>query len=188
VAQIALKFSVSVSRRGGLGKGRSFQSIFGPNLSPGSISSNRALTIYLLPALLAPWMSMICRSTPRTMTNQPRAMPKIESACQGTGVGIGRHCHMTNARTLQELSEELPPPFARIHRSHIVNLRFAQQLRRAGMTGYKLRLATGEVLPVGRLFLNTVLHLSAYLTYENVRMFALARVGFSLVTLGLTRI
>ena len=68
---------------------------------------------------------------------------------------------LLHKKTLQELSEELPPPFARVHRSHIVNLRFGQQLRRASTTGYKLTLATGEVLPVGRRFLNTVLHLSA---------------------------
>jgi len=67
---------------------------------------------------------------------------------------------LLHKKTLQQLSEELPPPFVRIHRSHIVNLRFVQQLRRTATAGYELSLTTGEPLPVGRQFLADVRHLS----------------------------
>ena len=38
------------------------------------------------------------------MTDQPSATLQVASACQSTGVGIGRHCHMTTANTTLAIS------------------------------------------------------------------------------------
>lgn len=57
---------------------------------------------------------------------------------------------LLHRKSLQLLSEELPPPFLRIHRSHIVNLEFAAGLDRSDTGTWQLRLENGSVLAVGR--------------------------------------
>ena len=61
--------------------------------------------------------------------------------------GGGRFLHR---KSLQQLGGELPPPFVRVHRSHIVNLDRVRGLDRTEGGAWQLRLEDGASLPVGR--------------------------------------
>ncbi len=51
---------------------------------------------------------------------------------------------------LNQLERILPPPFLRIHRSFLVNTRFARHYQHLGMARYQLGLKDGTLLPVSR--------------------------------------
>ena len=53
-------------------------------------------------------------------------------------------------KTLERLEAVLPDGFMRVHRSHIVNLKFARRLEVEGGGRYGLRLDDGQSVPVGR--------------------------------------
>ncbi len=53
-------------------------------------------------------------------------------------------------KTLNKLMMILPPSFARIHKSYIVNMTEAVKIRALGGSKYDLELSNGELLPVGR--------------------------------------
>jgi DNA-binding LytR/AlgR family response regulator len=59
-------------------------------------------------------------------------------------------------KTLQKLMRSLPAGFVRIHRSHIVNLAFAQSLTAHAGSRYELGLTDGRPLPVGRKWIASV--------------------------------
>lgn len=60
-----------------------------------------------------------------------------------------RHLHK---KTLTALERLLPPQFKRVHRSHIVNLRFARELGADGDGRRALTLANGSRVPVSRAY------------------------------------
>jgi two-component system response regulator LytT len=105
----------------------------------------------------------------RASAVQPNERLRYLAALQGTGTAVvaldrivaihgaddyseievadGRR--LLHRKSLRLLAGELPPPFVRIHRSHIVNLDFASGLERiAGR--WHVRLRTGGSLAVGR--------------------------------------
>jgi DNA-binding LytR/AlgR family response regulator len=57
---------------------------------------------------------------------------------------------LLHRKSLQVLALELPPPFVRVHRSHIVNLDFATGLERVAGGSWQVLLKTGGSLAVGR--------------------------------------
>jgi two-component system response regulator LytT len=57
---------------------------------------------------------------------------------------------LLHRKSLQTLAAELPKPFFRAHRSHIVNLTYARELERSETGGWSLKLANGTALAVGR--------------------------------------
>ncbi|HET6724678.1 MAG TPA: LytTR family DNA-binding domain-containing protein [Gammaproteobacteria bacterium] len=59
-------------------------------------------------------------------------------------------------KTLEKLVRSLSGNFLRIHRSHIVNLAFARSLTAQAGSRYRLTLADGSVLPVGRKWIASV--------------------------------
>lgn len=60
-----------------------------------------------------------------------------------------RHLHKKTLTTLERL---LPPSFKRVHRSHIVNLRFARELGTDESGRRSLTLANGSRVPVSRVY------------------------------------
>ena len=58
--------------------------------------------------------------------------------------------------SLNELEAELPPAFLRVHRSHIVNTAFVESLQREPSGVGRLRMTTGEFVPVSRRIMPTV--------------------------------
>jgi hypothetical protein len=52
--------------------------------------------------------------------------------------------------SLNELEGELPPAFIRVHRSHIVNTAFVESLQREPSGVGRLRITTGQFVPVSR--------------------------------------
>lgn len=74
--------------------------------------------------------------------------------CSGAGdyvelnfAGGGKRLH---GGSLNDLEAELPPAFIRVHRSHIVNTAFVESLERDPSGVGRLRIATGEWVPVSR--------------------------------------
>jgi DNA-binding LytR/AlgR family response regulator len=61
----------------------------------------------------------------------------------------GRHLHK---KTLSQLESLLPPEFARVHRSHIVNLRHAKGLASESGARRVVILSNGTAVPVGRAY------------------------------------
>lgn len=57
---------------------------------------------------------------------------------------------LLHRKSLHLLSNELPAPFLRVHRSHIVNLDYAAGLERSETGTWQLRLKNGRLLGVGR--------------------------------------
>ena len=72
------------------------------------------------------------------------------------GANIYAEIHLLNGRkelsdkNLEALYQILPPAFARIHKSYIVNMRQAAQLLVRPGSRYELQLRDGRCLPVGR--------------------------------------
>jgi two-component system, LytTR family, response regulator LytT len=105
----------------------------------------------------------------RASTVQPNGRLRYLAALQGAGTAVvaldrivaihgaddyseievadGRR--LLNRKSLSVLARELPGPFVRIHRSHIVNLDFASGLERVA-GGWHLLLQDGASLAVGR--------------------------------------
>ena len=74
--------------------------------------------------------------------------------CNGAGDYVelnfsdgGKRLH---SGSLSELETELPPAFIRVHRSHIVNTAFVASLQREPSGVGRLRITTGESVPVSR--------------------------------------
>ncbi|QIL19383.1 LytTR family DNA-binding domain-containing protein [Thermomonas sp. HDW16] len=74
--------------------------------------------------------------------------------CNGAGDYVelnfadgGKRLH---SGSLNELEAELPPAFIRVHRSHIVNTAFVESLQRDPSGVGRLRITTGESVPVSR--------------------------------------
>ena len=80
--------------------------------------------------------------------------------CNGAGDYVelnfadgGKRLH---SGSLSELEAELPPAFLRVHRSHIVNTAFVESLQRDPSGVGRLRITTGQVVPVSRRIMPTV--------------------------------
>jgi DNA-binding LytR/AlgR family response regulator len=60
-----------------------------------------------------------------------------------------KHLHK---KTLAQLEQMLPTSFMRVHRSHIVNLRYVKELSNAGSGRREVVLSNGSTVPVGRVY------------------------------------
>jgi DNA-binding LytR/AlgR family response regulator len=74
----------------------------------------------------------------------------IHGADDYSEVAVASGQRFLHRKSLQLLSRELPPPFLRVHRSHIVNLDYAAGLVRSDTGTWHLRLNNGATLAVGR--------------------------------------
>ena len=63
---------------------------------------------------------------------------------------------LLHRKSLHSLASELPEPFLRVHRSHIVNLTFARELERTDTGTWQLHLKNGGAIKVSRRMLETV--------------------------------
>jgi DNA-binding LytR/AlgR family response regulator len=111
----------------------------------------------------------------RAAAREPRARMRYLAALRGNGtavialdqiiaihgaddyseVEVVNGQRLLHRKSLQELAGELPAPFVRVHRSHILNLDFAAGLER--ITGrWHVVLKSGGVLAVGRQALETL--------------------------------
>lgn len=73
----------------------------------------------------------------------------IHGADDYSEVEVADGRRLLHRKSLQALADELPAPFVRVHRSHILNLDFAAGLER-GAGRWQVVLKTGAVLAVGR--------------------------------------
>lgn len=64
-----------------------------------------------------------------------------------------------HSKSIERLLSVLPQNFAPVHRSYIVNMNYAKQLRINAGSRYELELTGGELIPVGRTRYKAVLHL-----------------------------
>jgi two-component system, LytTR family, response regulator LytT len=63
---------------------------------------------------------------------------------------------LLHKETLNSLEGTLPPEFVRVHRSHIVHLRYASRLLSHGGGRHELVLTNGKCAPVGRAYVDAL--------------------------------
>jgi hypothetical protein len=128
------------------------------------IMLNRESTAKLLATIKADRLELaLSQAQERNVTSQViiKSAGKIQrisvdkiSHCSGadgyTAVNLVCGSQLLHNATLTQLEEELPPTFLRVHRSHLVNTSFVQQLKRDASGTGNLTLADGSIIPVSR--------------------------------------
>jgi len=87
-----------------------------------------------------------------------RDIAYIQAEGHYTLLHIPRQQPILHSKSIERLSSVLPQNFCRVHRSHIVNMNYAKQLRINAGSRYELELTGGELVPVGRTRYKAVLH------------------------------
>jgi len=57
---------------------------------------------------------------------------------------------------ISEALARLPNSFVRVHRSHVINLKYVDSLLTKSGSNYQILLSTGQILPVGRVYLREI--------------------------------
>ncbi|MBW8812693.1 MAG: LytTR family transcriptional regulator [Caulobacterales bacterium] len=74
----------------------------------------------------------------------------IHAAGDYVEIDLANGRRLLELRSLGALAENLPPSFVRVHRSHIVNLAYVEELRSEGGGRYRLRVGESLWTPVSR--------------------------------------
>ncbi|HEY3947794.1 LytTR family DNA-binding domain-containing protein [Phenylobacterium sp.] len=80
----------------------------------------------------------------------PERIQAIQAAGDYVEISLANGRRFLEAQALSGLAERLPPRFLRVHRSHIVNLAHAQELRAEGGGRHRLRIGDDLWVPVSR--------------------------------------